>query len=102
MSVVHIESHIDLGEDSDCETCGSTYNSVDVSFGVDESGRLVDASMHTSVGCYGGDDVKGIDAVRQLLLEYAALWTEAAAGLRALVRFMDSLPDLPETVAVGD
>lgn len=53
-----------LGDDSDCETCGGSYNQLNVHRNDDGTYDCIE-----SVGCYGGDsvvDVSGEEALKFL------------------------------------
>lgn len=52
-----LSTEIYLGDDSDCETCGSSWNRLEYSF--DTAAKL--HRVETSTGCYGGESLDSRD-----------------------------------------
>lgn len=81
---VHTEigGTVELGDDSDCETCGYTYNHLEWFY--DPGTDLIEA--RTSVGCYGGEAItptKDPAIALAFMNQVAEQWPEAARDIHA-------------------
>lgn len=78
-----------LGDDSDCETCGSSYNRLYYTY----TPTTREHRIEVAVGCHGGDNLTTTDgtAAAAFVTEYAGNYRDAAADLTALVAAIEAL-----------
>lgn len=93
---VGFEISVPLGDDSDCETCGYTYNDLRVSVELGDGGVVTSLSGSTSIGCFGGDNFSDESEVFAGLDAYSESFSDAADDLRVVEAFLERMVAAPQ------
>jgi hypothetical protein len=86
---VELEAHFYLGSDSDCETCGSSWNELEYLF-IPMTGEH---RLNVRVGCYGGESLTTripSEAV-EFAERYVGDFPDAAESLKPLCEAIQAL-----------
>lgn len=82
-----LSAEIYLGDDGDCETCGSSYNSLAYSYDTDTG--LHD--LNSTIGCYGGEGKEAVTDLVAVSFISEYLDYPARDELIELIDWIDSL-----------